>query len=56
MWSRPEANQIRFVRENLAIGAANAHFPLCNYLTPCSMARSTCLIIGGEDHARFRPN
>ena len=38
------------------IGASNANFLLCNYLTSCSMACTVRLIIGGEDDARLRPN
>ena len=36
--------------------ASNANFLSCNYPTPRSMACSVCLIIGGEDDARLRPN
>jgi hypothetical protein len=33
-----------------------SQFPVVHYSTPCSMAGSVSLIIGGEDDARFRPN
>lgn len=51
-----EANQTSFVRQNLPIAASNASLLCCNYPTPCRMACSVCLIIGGEDDARFHPN
>ncbi len=54
--SQLEANQTSFVRQNLPIAASNASLPWCNYPTPCRMACSVCLIIGGEDDARFHPN
>ena len=54
--SQLEANQTSFVRRTCPSRPRMPIYLSCNYPTPCWMACSVCLIIGGEDDARFRPN